>query len=101
MTIYYLLDAAVSEKKQGIKLTFFNPSKNKWKEINLTDGDIVNFVNLKFLANHFGMTPDEIVDMRSKGRSFIEINQTFKQRKAAGKEKLANKKDQKKGKKKK
>ena len=27
------MDAAVSEKKQGIKLTFFNPSKNKWKEI--------------------------------------------------------------------
>ncbi len=33
LTIYYLLDAAVSENKQGIKLTFFNPSKNKWKEI--------------------------------------------------------------------
>lgn len=33
MTICYLLDAAVSEKEQCIKLTFFNPSKNKWKEI--------------------------------------------------------------------
>ena len=33
LTIYYLLDAAVSEKEQGIKLTFFSPSKNKWKEI--------------------------------------------------------------------
>ena len=37
MTIYYLLDATVSEKEQGIKLTFFNPSKNKWKEIVDTD----------------------------------------------------------------
>ena len=37
LTIYYLLDAAVSEKEQGIKLTFFNPSKNKWKEILDTD----------------------------------------------------------------
>ncbi len=37
MTIYYLLDAAVSEKEQGIKLTLFNPSKNKWKEILDTD----------------------------------------------------------------
>ena len=33
LTIYYLLDATVSEKEQGIKLTFFTPSKNKWKEI--------------------------------------------------------------------
>ena len=27
------MDAAVSENKQGIKLTFFNPSTKKWKEI--------------------------------------------------------------------
>ncbi len=33
MTIYYLLDAAVSEKEQGIKMTFFNPSENKWQDI--------------------------------------------------------------------
>ena len=33
LTVYYLLDAAVSEKEQGIKLTFYNPSKNKWQEI--------------------------------------------------------------------
>jgi DNA polymerase elongation subunit (family B) len=31
--IYYLLDAAVSEKEQGIRMTFFNPSENKWKEV--------------------------------------------------------------------
>jgi len=31
------LDAAVSEKKQGIKLTFYSPSKDKWKEIVDTD----------------------------------------------------------------
>jgi DNA polymerase elongation subunit (family B) len=33
LTIYYLLDAAVSEEEQGIKMTFFNPSENKWKEV--------------------------------------------------------------------
>ena len=33
MTVYYLLDAAVSEIEQGIKMTFFNPSENKWKEV--------------------------------------------------------------------
>ena len=37
LTIYYLLDAAISEKAQGIKLTFFDPSENKWKEILDTD----------------------------------------------------------------
>jgi DNA polymerase elongation subunit (family B) len=33
LSIYYLMDAAVSEKDQGIKMTFFNPSENKWKEV--------------------------------------------------------------------
>ena len=33
LTVYYLLDAAVSEKEQGIQLTFFNSSQNKYKEI--------------------------------------------------------------------
>jgi DNA polymerase elongation subunit (family B) len=33
LTIFYLLDAAVSEKEQGIKMTFFNPPENKWKEV--------------------------------------------------------------------
>ena len=71
---------------------FKNNKKTKWKEIRLTDADVVNFVNLKFIANHYGHSPDEVIDMRVKGRNFIEINQTFKQRKAAGKEKHANKK---------
>jgi DNA polymerase elongation subunit (family B) len=33
LTIYYLLDAAVSENEQGIKMTFFSPSENKWREV--------------------------------------------------------------------
>lgn len=33
MSIYYLIDAVVFEKEHGIKLTFFNSSKNRWKEI--------------------------------------------------------------------
>jgi DNA polymerase elongation subunit (family B) len=33
LTIYYLLDVAVSENEQGIKMTFFSPSENKWKEV--------------------------------------------------------------------
>ena len=37
MKISYLLDATVSEKDQGIKLTFYNPSGDKWEEILDTD----------------------------------------------------------------
>ena len=33
MSAYYLLDASISEKEPGIKLVFYNPAKNKWKEL--------------------------------------------------------------------
>jgi len=33
LSINYLLDVAVSEKEQAIKLTFFNSSENKWTEV--------------------------------------------------------------------
>ena len=33
MRIYYLLDAAVSESEQGIRMSFFSPSENNWKEV--------------------------------------------------------------------
>jgi DNA polymerase elongation subunit (family B) len=37
LPVYYLLNAAVSEKEHGIKLTFYNPSNKKWKTIVDTD----------------------------------------------------------------
>jgi DNA polymerase I len=33
LTIYYLLDSAVSENEQGIRMIFFSPSENKLKEV--------------------------------------------------------------------
>ena len=37
LTIYYLLNAVVSEEEHGIKLTFYNPLANKWKDLVDTD----------------------------------------------------------------
>jgi DNA polymerase elongation subunit (family B) len=37
LPINYLLDAAVSEEEQNIKLIFFNPSENEWTEISDTE----------------------------------------------------------------
>lgn len=58
-----------------------NKSKNKREQIRLTDDDIVNFVNLKFITGHYGYDPATVIEMRSKGRGFVEINQTVKQQK--------------------
>lgn len=51
-----------------------NRKKAEWNTIVLTNLEIVNFVNLKFLSEHYGYSPDDIISMREKGKSFVAIN---------------------------
>ncbi len=44
----------------------------------LNDDDILNLVNLKFMSEHYRISPDEIIKMRSSGKNFIDINQEIK-----------------------
>jgi hypothetical protein len=55
--------------------------RKKWSKIVLGDPDIVNFVNLRFLSSHYGYSPNEIINMRSKGQSFTKINANIKKSK--------------------
>lgn len=56
--------------------------RKKWNEIRLSDPDIVNLVNLRFLSEHYGHSPNEIIKMRSGGESFVKINGNVKHGKA-------------------
>ena len=60
----------------------FKKGKNKgWKNVNLTDPDIVNYVNMKFICDRYGYTPDDVIRMRAKGDSFVGINTKVKKAK--------------------
>jgi hypothetical protein len=67
--------------------------KNKaaWKKLRLTDDEIVNYVNLRFLSDHYGYSPDEIVEMRGKGDSFVAINGKVKNKKSGKSGKVTKK----------
>lgn len=66
--------------------------KGKRKAIRLTDTEIVAFVNLKFISQHYGHSPDEVAKMRSAGKSFIKINGEVKKKRAAKKSLAAKEK---------
>ncbi len=77
--IYYVEVAKVKGPPYGKAYGHFkNKPKKDWKTIKLVDADIVNFVNLRFLSEHYGHSPDEIISMRSKGESFAKINAKVK-----------------------
>jgi hypothetical protein len=72
----------------------FKKPKKQWKKLRLSDADVVNLVNLRFLSEHYGFSATEIMRMRDRGESFVLINENVrKQKKSKG-----NKQEKKKGK---
>lgn len=80
--IYYVEVKEIKGPPYGKAYGHFKKKPKKgWKTIKLVDADIVNFVNLRFLSEHYGYSPDEIITMRSKGDSFVNINAKVKKAK--------------------
>lgn len=46
---------------------------DKWNKIELSDQDVVNLVNLKFIASHCDYSMFEVMKMRDNGDSFVTI----------------------------
>lgn len=56
--------------------------KKEWKTIVLDDHDVINLVNLKFVSEHYKRPAAEVIQLRSKGKDFVVINDEV--RKAKG-----------------
>jgi len=96
--IFYVSIEKVSGPPYGKAHGYFkNRHRNEWKTIRLVDVDIINFVNLRFISEHYGLAPDEVVRMREQGQSFIAIHDKVKQNKGkkAAKEDKDKKPDEK------
>ncbi len=51
-----------------------NKSKKKRKPLNLTDTEVVDLVNLVFISEYYSHSPEQVIDMRSRGMNFIAIS---------------------------
>ncbi len=49
--------------------------KKEWKTIAISDDDVINLVNLKFMSEHYKCPPEKIIRMRSGGKEFVSINE--------------------------
>ena len=81
---------------------------SKWGTIELTDDEVINLVNLKFVSSHYDYSAFSIMEMRDNGYSYREIDtkvraakeemekeQKIKAREAAKKEGEGGSKDKK------
>lgn len=51
-----------------------NKPRKQWKSIRLNDAEVAGFVNLRFMSEHHGISPDEVMKMRRPGRGFVGVN---------------------------
>ncbi len=58
----------------GRLYNIFDVPKKRWRRIRLSDADIINFSNLRFISEHYGYRPEEIISMREGGRPFVAIH---------------------------
>ncbi len=80
--VYYVPVEEVSGPPYGRAYGYYrNKPRAEWKLIRLSDDDVVNFVNLRFVTEHYGYAAPEVMKMRSEGKSFVDINDEVRTRK--------------------
>jgi hypothetical protein len=52
----------------------YRPNK-EWKKIVLSDYEVVDLVNLRFMSEHYQLKPEVVMEMRGQGKNFITINE--------------------------
>jgi len=73
--VYYVPVAVTPGPPYGRALGHYKKKKRtEWRTIVLTDADIVNLVELRFLTEHYRVEPERVIALRSKDRNFIEIH---------------------------
>lgn len=79
--IFFVPVKSVSGPPYGKAYGYYKDKPRKeWKYIKLSDDDVVNLVNLRFISSHYGYAPDDVIRMRSDGKSFVTINKDFKEK---------------------
>jgi hypothetical protein len=66
-----------------------NKPKSKWKAIKLSNADVVNLVNLRFMSDYHGIAPETVMQKRGGGAGFKSIHGDIEKSKGKGKTKGA------------
>lgn len=62
-----------------------NKPRKEWGKIRLSDEDIINLVNLKFISEYYNYKPEKIIEMRKEGKRFAVISNDIKAEKKENK----------------
>ncbi|MBI5560969.1 MAG: hypothetical protein HY883_06815 [Deltaproteobacteria bacterium] len=73
--VFYVPGVVVTGPPYGRAYGYYrNKPRHKWKTIILTDGEVIDLVNLRFISEHYRYPADKVVRMRGDGKSFVIID---------------------------
>lgn len=73
--VYYVPVAVAPGPPYGRALGHYKKKPRKeWKTIVLTDADIVNLVELRFLSEHYRVEPERIIALRADHHDFVAVH---------------------------
>lgn len=80
MNIFYkpITGYSVSETYYPILSKFDAVPSSDWRKLELSDEDIVNLVNLRFISSQHDYSIYKVMEQRDQGMAFLEINQKIK-----------------------
>jgi hypothetical protein len=67
----------------------YGPAKD-WKKFRLTDREVVDLVNLRFVSEHYKVPAEEVMTMRSRQQGFVVIHEEIRKQKEKGNPEKAN-----------
>ena len=73
--VYYIPVAVSPGPPYGRALGHYkNKHRKQWSTVVLSDADVVNLVELRFLSEHYKVPPERIIELRGKDRDFVAIH---------------------------
>lgn len=85
ITLLYHLDPAIfyialdgdPGPEYGRAYGHWKHPRHEWRNIRFEDDDIVKMVNLRFVSNHYGVRPDEVIRLRGEHGNFVKVTREF------------------------
>lgn len=81
--VYYVPVAVRTGPPYGRAYGHYKKPRNEWRTLVLTDADIVNLVELRFMSEHYHVAPERIIEMRERNVDFVSIHRDVSGRRGA------------------
>jgi uncharacterized membrane protein YgcG len=71
--VYYVPVAATPGPPYGHAYGHYKKPKSQWKNIVLTDADVVNLVQLRFFSEHYRVPPERVIESKGRSRNVVAM----------------------------